>query len=93
MLYEHFTKLIQIYSPHAWVVCSTPGFAKRECLDVCAASRVLDNWLGPESSLAGPISGKQTFSIELDKLIYLVVDDVDDIEDNEAGEDMQALQT
>ncbi|UPX18606.1 uncharacterized protein EKO05_0008900 [Ascochyta rabiei] len=37
---------------------------KKECLDICAASKALKNWLGPEGIAGGPINEKKTLSIE-----------------------------
>lgn len=91
--HEHFSNSWVEQTTRAWGLHVWIDLVKKERPDVCAVSRVLDSWLGPEGILGGPISGKQTLSIELDIPTYPVVTGVDDSEDDEVGEDIQALQT
>ncbi|KAK7178860.1 hypothetical protein PSPO01_15081, partial [Paraphaeosphaeria sporulosa] len=58
---------------------------KRERQEIYAASKALESWLGPEGIAGGPISGKQTLSIEAEApaTIYEVQDSEDDGTDDE----------
>ncbi|KAF1923102.1 uncharacterized protein M421DRAFT_49791, partial [Didymella exigua CBS 183.55] len=81
MPYEYFANSWIKQTIRAWGVHLWMELVKKERPDVCAASKVLDDWLGPEGISGGPISGKQTLSIELDIPLDPVVEEVEDSED------------
>ncbi|UPX21008.1 uncharacterized protein EKO05_0011214 [Ascochyta rabiei] len=57
---------------------------KKECPDICAASKALKNWLGPEGIAGGPINEKKTLSIEAEAPATIYeVEEIQDSEDDE----------
>lgn len=63
---------------------------KRERPDLCAASQSLDAWLGPDGIAGGPISGKQTLSIEAQAPTSVYeVEEIQDSEDEDIEEVME----
>jgi hypothetical protein len=66
---------------------------QRQQPDLCAASRTLENWLGPDGIAGGPISGKQTLSIEAEGLTTVYeVEEIQDSEDDGIDESVNILQ-
>ncbi|UPX18151.1 uncharacterized protein EKO05_0008461 [Ascochyta rabiei] len=64
---------------HVWI-----ELLKKECLDICAASKALKNWLGPEGIAGGPINEKKTLSIEAEAPATIYeVEEIQDSEDDE----------
>jgi hypothetical protein len=60
---------------------------KKENLDIFAASKALDTWLGADRIAGGPISGKKTLGVEARALATVYeIEEVQDSED-EASED------
>ncbi|KAK7177487.1 hypothetical protein PSPO01_16461 [Paraphaeosphaeria sporulosa] len=54
---------------------------KKERQDIYKASKTLESWLGPEGIAGGPISGKQTLSIEAEA--PAAVHEIDEVRDSE----------
>ncbi|UPX21362.1 uncharacterized protein EKO05_0011548 [Ascochyta rabiei] len=64
---------------HVWI-----KLLKKECPDICAASKALKNWLGPEGIAGGPINEKKTLSIEAEAPATIYeVEEIQDSEDDE----------
>jgi hypothetical protein len=57
------------------------NLVKRERPDLCAASKALEAWLGPDGIAGGPISEKQTLSIEAEAPATIY--EVEEIQDSE----------
>lgn len=64
---------------------------KRERPDLCAASKALETWLGPEGIAGGSISSKQMLSIEAEAppTIY----EVEEVEDSEEEEMLDTIES
>jgi hypothetical protein len=58
---------------------------KKENLDVYAASKALDSWLGPDGISGGSIDSKKTLSIEAEA--PATIHEIDEIGDSEDEED------
>ncbi|KAH9859251.1 hypothetical protein J1614_012199 [Plenodomus biglobosus] len=87
--------------PNSWIESSLLtgelaiwiALVKKENLDVYAAGKALEEWLGPECIAGGPIAAKSTLSIEADVLATIY--EVEDSEDGMRGldDDLDVLPT
>jgi hypothetical protein len=62
------------------------NLVKRERPDLCAASKALEGWLGPDGIAGGSISGKVTLSIEAEW--PATTGQVEEVEDSEEEDDI-----
>ena len=67
---------------------------KKERPDLCAASKALEDWLGPEGIAGGPIGEKKTLSIEAEAPATIYeVEEIQDSEDDEVNESVEVSQS
>ncbi|KAF1933792.1 uncharacterized protein M421DRAFT_28443, partial [Didymella exigua CBS 183.55] len=59
---------------HVWI-----ELLKKERPDICAASKALESWLGPDGIAGGPINEKQTLCIEAEAPVTIY--EVEEIQD------------
>ncbi|UPX11858.1 uncharacterized protein EKO05_0002442 [Ascochyta rabiei] len=72
-------RTLRVGQLHVWI-----ELLKKECPDICAASKALKNWLGPEGIAGGPINEKKTLSIEAEAPATIYeVEEIQDSEDDE----------
>jgi hypothetical protein len=63
---------------------------KRERPDLCAASKALEAWLGPEGIAGGPINGKQMLSIEAEG--PATIHEVEEVGDSEEEDSVDSVE-
>lgn len=85
MPYENFPNTWLERNIHAWGVSLWIELVKKECPDVCAAAKALENWLGPEGIAGGYISSKETLYLESDIPTNSIVE-IEDSEDESSDE-------
>ncbi|UPX17235.1 uncharacterized protein EKO05_0007601 [Ascochyta rabiei] len=72
-------RTLRVGQLHVWI-----ELLKKECPDICAASKALKNWLGPEGIAGGPINEKKTLSIEAEAPATIYeVEEIQDSKDDE----------